>query len=188
LNRAIVRLAVAAVAGVTGLACLTAPSAVAVAGLSSQPAPNPYAGPIGTSFMHGDSEASDSTPYAGHREGEDAPHIARRGLPDDPGRLRRACPGTLHDHHDRDPTAYLIDPASGQPLAHLALAKGALLGGVYAYLNNDNQLIVANGSTSIARIEHQHSGAPGAGSPRSPPAPTSRRRSTPAADRPAATR
>ncbi|WP_306363449.1 hypothetical protein [Nocardia sp. CC227C] len=44
-------------------------------------------------------------------------------------------------------------------LAQLKLTKGGLLGGVYAYLDNDDRLVVVDGTRKLLRIAHERSGA-----------------------------
>lgn len=60
---------------------------------------------------------------------------------------------------------YLIDPGGIIPrifpLASLQVAKGGLLGGVYAYLDNNNQLVMIDGSNHLLRITHAKDGPRG---------------------------
>ncbi len=57
------------------------------------------------------------------------------------------------------PTIHLIDPKAdatplGRSVAQLPLAKGSLLGGVYAYLDNENRLVAVDGNRQLVRISH----------------------------------
>lgn len=138
----------------TALALSTTPSGAVDP--TSSPPPNPFLGPVGTATMHGDSEASDTTPYPGPGTGT----VRARFTP-----LGAACPTILEGSDgypqalcttivNRTPTAYLLNPATGVPLASLKLTKGSLLGGVYAYLDNQNRMVAANGNGTIVRITH----------------------------------
>ncbi|MCQ4118533.1 hypothetical protein [Rhodococcus tibetensis] len=128
--------------------------------------PNPYLGPPGTSTMHGDAGSTDVTPLPGPGTG---PH-SLSAYP-----LVSACP-TLLQGSDRlvvalctavagqVPTAHLIDPAApaapfGRSLARVELAKGSLLGGVYAFLDNDNRLVVVDGNRQLLRLGHSKDSA-----------------------------
>lgn len=57
------------------------------------------------------------------------------------------------------PTIHLIDPQAdaspfGRSVAQLPLAKGSLLGGVYAYLEHENRLVAVDGNRQLVRISH----------------------------------
>lgn len=135
-----------------------APAAHAASTWGPLAIPNPYLGPMGTSTMHGDAPDSDATPLAGPGTGMVGP--LGYGL-------LSACPTNLQgsDHLvvslctailGQTPSVYLIDPRSilTIPLASLQLTKGGLLGGVYAYLDNDDRLVVIDGSRRLLRIGH----------------------------------
>ncbi|MBF6453414.1 hypothetical protein [Nocardia cyriacigeorgica] len=120
--------------------------------------PNPHLGPLGTATMHGDAGSSDATPLAGPGTGKHAVTIYP---------LAAACPTLLQGNDGlvvalcttvagREPTVFLIDPQSpvGLPLASLTLVKGSLLGGVYAYLDNADRLVVVDGNRDLLRIGH----------------------------------
>ncbi|MFE7745330.1 hypothetical protein [Nocardia sp. NPDC057455] len=122
--------------------------------------PNPFLGPPGTATMHGDAGSSDVTALPGPGEA-----AAVAAYP-----LASACP-TLLEGSDRlvvalctaiagqTPTVHLLDPASPGPLAGslaaLPLTKGSLLGGVYAYLDQDDRLVVVDGTDRLLRIRHE---------------------------------
>ncbi|WP_167471309.1 hypothetical protein [Nocardia arthritidis] len=123
-------------------------------------AANPYLGPLGTSTMHGDAESSDATPLPG-------PGAGARPVTMFP--LAAACPTLLQgadgpvvalctEIAGRAPTVELIDPDAAGPLATslaaLPLAKGSLLGGVYAYLDNLDRLVVVDGNRQLLRVAH----------------------------------
>ncbi|WP_280479529.1 hypothetical protein [Nocardia asiatica] len=123
--------------------------------------PNPFLGPPGTATMHGDAGSSDVTALSG--PGERAAVVAAYPL-------ASACP-TLLEGSDRlvvalctaiagqTPTVHLLDPAAPGPLAGslaaLPLTRGSLLGGVYAYLDQDDRLVVVDGADRLLRIRHE---------------------------------
>ncbi|KQX65270.1 hypothetical protein [Streptomyces sp. Root1310] len=123
------------------------------------PPHNPYAGPDGTGTMHGDTGSSDTTPLAGPGAGT---------LTSTRAALASACPTVLigYDGYPvalctpifgQVPTVHLLDPDDGSSLATLQLTKGSLLGGVYAYLDHQDRLVVADGSRSLLRVGHRQS-------------------------------
>ncbi|WP_235871122.1 hypothetical protein [Rhodococcus spongiicola] len=118
--------------------------------------PNPHLGPQGTSTMHGDAESSDATPLAGPGTG-DVSTVTYN--------LASACPTLLQGSDGlvvslcttmigQNPTVYLLDPADSGTLAKLELTKGSLLGGVYAYLDSEDRLVVVDGTRHLLRIGH----------------------------------
>lgn len=122
---------------------------------------NPYLGPDGTSTMHGDAGSSDATALAGPGTGD----VSIAQYP-----LASACPTLLQGSDGlvvalcttmigQNPTVHLLDPEGstfpvGGTLAQLQLTKGSLLGGVYAYLDSDDRLVVVDGSRHLLRIGH----------------------------------
>ncbi|WP_263170811.1 hypothetical protein [Streptomyces sp. SCSIO ZS0520] len=149
----------------SALVCVLALTAGAVpagaapsgAGRPTVPPHNPYAGPDGTATMHGDTGSSDTTPLAG--PGAGALDSSRTGL-------GSACPTVLVGSDGyavalctpilgQVPTVHLLDPEDGRSLATLRLTKGSLLGGVYAYLDHRDRLVVADGSRDLLRVGHR---------------------------------
>ncbi|WP_153347337.1 hypothetical protein [Nocardia aurantia] len=120
--------------------------------------PNPWLGPAGTATMHGDAEASDTTPLPGPGTGPvDASFHPIGG----------ACPTILVGSDGlpvalctllttRIPTAFLLDPAGGAPLASLPTRTGGgtVLGGVYAFLDNRDRLVTVDGAGNLEWIGH----------------------------------
>ncbi|WP_208322454.1 hypothetical protein [Mumia sp. ZJ430] len=102
------------------------------------PPQNPATTTTGTATMHGDSASSDTTPYAGPGTGSVA-----------------LCTAIF----DRTPTVHLLDPANGKSLASLPLTKGSLFGGVYAYLDHEDRLVVVDGDKNLLRIGHHRDGS-----------------------------
>ncbi|MET9202360.1 hypothetical protein [Gordonia sp. NPDC003585] len=127
------------------------------------PVPLTGLGPTGTSLMHGDLWSTDSTPWRGPgRTG----HVVASSVPGG------ACAATFIGSDGLPvslctrfvgtkpvgfavPSVTLFDPHTAAPLAHLELAKGGLLGGVYGYLDDRNRVVVADGSNSILRVAHR---------------------------------
>ncbi|WP_280254765.1 hypothetical protein [Nocardia wallacei] len=114
-------------------------------------------GPAGTATMHGDAEASDTTPNPGPGIGPIRARFVELGA---------ACPTILIGADGlpqalctsittRAPVLYLLDPATGTPLAALPLTAGSLLGGVYGYLDATGDFVAAAGGDSITWIGHE---------------------------------
>ncbi|MCM6776938.1 hypothetical protein NDR87_23610 [Nocardia sp. CDC159] len=141
-----------------------APSAAAAPPWGPFAAPNPFLGPLGSATMHGDAGNSDATPLAG----PGARPVTASVYP-----LAAACPTLLQGADGlvvalctaipgRLPTVHLIDPAApGFVQAALPLAKGGLLGGVYAYLDHRDRLVVVDGRRQLLRIAHERDAAGG---------------------------
>ena len=154
------RLLLATATAVLAVLLGTAPPGDAAGGA---PPRNPYAGPPGTATMHGDSGASDTTPYAG----PGADPLPAQSVP-----LGAVCPTILAgrdglvqalctDYLDRAPVLRLLDPSTFLPVATLRLQKGSLLGGVYAYVDHHDRLVTADGSGAILLITHDRRGLGG---------------------------
>ncbi|MFJ4652386.1 hypothetical protein ACIP5Y_14080 [Nocardia sp. NPDC088792] len=153
----------AVIAGLGGTLVLTLATGTAAAGFGPLPPENPALGPTGTATMHGDSESSDTTPFAGPGAGPVDADFHEMGA---------ACPTILQGADglpqalctkitNRAPTVFLLDPNTGNPLASLELTKGSLLGGVYAYLDDHDRLVTADGSQKLLRVGHDHGGPGG---------------------------
>ncbi|MEU9734281.1 hypothetical protein [Streptomyces sp. NPDC048002] len=151
------RAAVLAAAGSLLLAAPLAPAHATADPYGPLPPHNPYAGPDGTATLHGDTGSSDVTPLPGPGAG---PLTSRRIA------LQSACPTILVGSDGipvalctpiftRVPTAHLLDPATGESLTQLSIAKGSLLGGVYAYLDHRDRLVVVDGDNQLLRIAHR---------------------------------
>lgn len=130
---------------------------------------NPYLGINSLATMHGDAQSSDATPFAG---------------PGDPGvggtwkvtftNHWAACPTILagqdgyiqalmtqflgSDAKVRKPKLAIIEPASGAQLGAMEIPTGALLGGVYAYLDGDSNLVMVDGTNALTWISHSQDG------------------------------
>ncbi|ROO86364.1 hypothetical protein EDD29_3928 [Actinocorallia herbida] len=135
----------------------TATPAAAAGPFDPRPPANPYAGPAGTATMHGDTASSKTSPHAGPAAGD---------LTSSRAALASACPTVLvgSDGHPvalcteifgQNPTVHLLDPTDGQSITDLGLTKGSLLGGVYAYLDDLDRLVVIDGSRDLLRVGHR---------------------------------
>jgi hypothetical protein len=126
--------------------------------------PNPFMAPNGLASMHNDAGSADAGPLPGP-----GAHLnAIFGYP-----LLAACPTIMQGTDglvlalcttdlNQTPTVFLIDPGGivphVVPLASLKVAKGGLLGGVYAYLDNNNQVVMIDGTNHLLRIAHTKNG------------------------------
>ncbi|MFE1148712.1 hypothetical protein ACFW42_16575 [Streptomyces albidoflavus] len=150
----------AALAAALLLALAGAPAAQAAPGseeFGPLPPHNPFTGPQGSATMHGDSGSSDATPLPGPGAGQ---------LTSTRTALQSACPTVLvgSDGYPvalctpilgQVPTVHLLDPATGRSLTSLKIAKGSLLGGVYAYLDDQDRLVAVDGERALLRIGHR---------------------------------
>jgi hypothetical protein len=146
------RLILAAV--VAALLWSAAPAGAALGPLA--PA-NPYTAANGAATMHGDAGSSDVSPFPGPGLGAQSVRVATLGA---------ACPTILQGSDgipialctailDRKPTVYELNPDTGLPVASLALpASGNLFGGVYAYLDNNDKLVLFDAKGNLDRIGH----------------------------------
>ena len=130
---------------------------------------NPYLGINSLATMHGDAQSSDATPFAGP------------GDPSVGGSWKvtftnhwAACPTILagqdgyiqalmtqflgSDAKVRKPKLAIIEPASGAQLGAIEIPTGALLGGVYAYLDADSNLVMVDGTNALTWISHSQDG------------------------------
>lgn len=153
----------AVLAGACLLTLVTALPAQAAPVFGPLPPHNPYAGPQGTATMHGDTGSSDATPLAGPGAGSlTSKRVA----------LQSACPTILvgGDGYPvalctpilgQVPTVHLLDPKTGESLAKLSIPKGSLLGGVYAYLDDQDRLVAVDGERNLLRIGHRRNASGG---------------------------
>lgn len=154
-------LAACAISLVPGVVSRTLPaSARAAATFGPLAPPNPFMAPNGLASMHNDAGSADAGPLPG----PGARPAAILAYP-----LVAACP-TITQGTDglvlalctsditQAPVVHLIDPNGIVPrvipLASMDIAKGGLLGGVYAYLDNNDQLVMIDGTNHLLRIAH----------------------------------
>lgn len=140
------------------LALAVPPFASAAPRDPSAPAQNPATAANGFAMMHGDTASSDTTPVAG----PDPLHARVTQVP-----LGAVCPSVLvgSDGYPlatctqvttRRPTVYLLDPATGLPLASYSVAAGSsVLGGVYTYLDRQGDVVLVDGANDLLRIRHR---------------------------------
>lgn len=139
------------------LSCFTIAQVQVALALSEFSTAHVDAGPEGGACMHGYIYSSDTTPLAGPGAG-DVDITARQFLAACPTVLIRSdgnpfalCTSML----GRNPVARLLDQTSGRELARLSLDAGALLGGVYAYLDRQDRLVMVDGNQNLIRIKAQ---------------------------------
>ena len=153
-----VRRALAAIttAAAVGMVTLHAPAAAAL------PAEPPGLGPAGTATVHGDAAATDTLPGRGPGVN---PAIASSitgatcstvfvGSDGMPVALCTSYVG-MHPPTPLAPTVKLLHPDTADVLAEVQLAKGALLGGVYGYLDNRDRVVVADGNRRLLAVGHE---------------------------------
>ncbi|MBS4752846.1 hypothetical protein KG112_08510 [Nocardioides sp. zg-ZUI104] len=126
------------------------------------PPVNPYAGPVGSSTMHGDPASSDTTRYRGPGPGARATtrtllSVCPTILAGKDGYIQALCTEYL----DRAPTLNIIDPTTLRTVARKHLTAGSLLGGVYAYLDHRDRLVTVDGSGRVLFLEHRRAGSTG---------------------------
>ncbi|MFJ8128499.1 hypothetical protein [Streptomyces hydrogenans] len=121
---------------------------------------NPATAANGAATMHGDSASSGTTPHpgpgtSGIAYSRTAPASACPTVPTvvvgSDGYVIALCTTIF----GQTPTVHLLDPASGADLASLALPKGSLFGGVYAYLDDGDRLVVVDGNNNLVRVGHR---------------------------------
>ena len=153
-----------AAAGVVMLHAPAAGAQPAPTGLGSAPAPAspPGLGPAGTATVHGDAASTDTLP--GRGPGVNAAvrssltsatcstvFIGSDGMP---VALCTAYVG-LNPPTPLAPTVKLFHPDTADVLAEVQLTKGALLGGVYVYLDDQDRVVVADGDRRLLAVGHE---------------------------------
>lgn len=153
--------AIAIAAGLAALvvAALPAPALAA-------PAHPPGLGPDGTAAVHGDMASTDTLPGRGpgaHPAVTGAltgatcstVFVGSDGLP------VALCTAYLGPHPPTPlaPTVKLLHPDTAEVLAEVQLTKGALLGGVYGYLDDRDRVVVADGDRRLLAVGHERTPA-----------------------------
>lgn len=119
-------------------------------------------GPDGTATVHGDPASTDTLPGRGPGA-HPAVHSAFTGATCStvfvgadgmPVALCTAYLG-LHPPTPLAPTVKLFHPETADVLAEVQLAKGALLGGVYGYLDDRDRVVVADGDRRLLAVGHE---------------------------------
>ncbi len=126
--------------------------------LEPRPIPNPNVGLDGAATMHSDTYSSDTTPLVGPLGG-DSQRVKSKSIS-----LAAACPTSLirKDGHPLvlctnmfglNPVVHILNKDSGLSMAKLNLPAGSLLGGVYAYLDNQDRLVMVDGKHNLVRVK-----------------------------------
>lgn len=116
---------------------------------------NPFTSPNGTATMHGDVASSDVTPYKGPGTNVSINYELKQGAVSTILAGADGMPVAIMTKIvGRKPAVVLIDPTTSKTLATLNLDKGSLLGGIYAFMDNHNRLVVVDGSYNLLKISH----------------------------------
>ena len=126
----------------------------------------PGLGPLGTATVHGDIYSTDTIPGVGPGAN---PAVAASipggtcssvfvGTDGIPVALCTAYVGT-DPLEVTPPTVVAFDPNTAQPVARIQLAKGALLGGVYGFMDDRDRVVVADGNHVLHAIGHSRDAA-----------------------------
>ncbi|MBM7050787.1 6-pyruvoyl tetrahydrobiopterin synthase [Rothia sp. ZJ932] len=113
--------------------------------------------------MHGDAQASDTTPLPGPGAGPwNVKKIPMGGacptiLAGRDGFIQVLCTQVAAEGQFLVPKIAIVHP-NGTELDHLNLPKGALLGGVYAYLDEQDRMVLVDGTNTLLRIAHRADG------------------------------
>lgn len=139
---------------------MTATLAMAFSAYSLEPRPitNPNVGLDGAATMHSDTYSSDTTPLIGPL-GLGSQRVKSKSIS-----LAAACPTSLirQDGHPLvlctnmfglNPVVHILNKDSGLSMASLNLPAGSLLGGVYAYLDNQDRLVMVDGKHNLVRVK-----------------------------------
>ncbi len=113
------------------------------------------AGNEGASYMHGDIESSDTSPVPG--PGVSDVDVVRQFL-------FAACPTVLirsdgapfvlsTSMFGQNPVVRLLNQRNGREVARLSMQAGSLLGGVYAFLDNQDRLVMVDGNQNLIRVK-----------------------------------
>ncbi|MDV8002211.1 hypothetical protein [Rhodococcus sp. IEGM 1408] len=156
------RLTAAVAAAVACVVVLGASAAAAQSGAQPPvPVSPPGLGPAGTSTVHGDAASTDTLPGRGPGA---TPAIVGGltgatcstvfvGSDGMPVALCTSYVG-LNPPTPLAPTVKLLHPDTAAVLAEVQLAKGALLGGVYGYLDDRDRVVVADGNRRLLAVGH----------------------------------
>ena len=135
-------------------------------GAARQSASPPGLGPAGTATVHGDAASTDTLPGRGPGPNPavasaltgatcSTVFIGSDGLP---VALCTSYVG-LAPPTPLAPTVKLFHPDTAAVLAEVQLAKGALLGGVYGYLDDRDRVVVADGNRRLLAVGHERTAA-----------------------------
>ena len=125
-----------------------------ISAFDPRPPENPFMGLDGAASMHGDAASSDTTPLAGPGSGKlkskfiNLAAACSTTLIRSDGRPFILCTSFL----GRNPVVTLLN-RKGVPQQQLRLPSGSLLGGVYAYLDDEDRLVMVDGNHNLLRIK-----------------------------------
>ena len=130
--------------------------------VGSAPASPPGLGPAGTATVHGDAASTDTLPGRGPGVNPairssitgatcSTVFIGSDGMP---VALCTSYVG-MHPPTPLAPTVKLFHPDTADVLAEVQLTKGALLGGVYGYLDDEDRVVVADGDRRLLAVGHE---------------------------------
>ncbi|MDO5751042.1 MAG: 6-pyruvoyl tetrahydrobiopterin synthase [Rothia sp. (in: high G+C Gram-positive bacteria)] len=125
---------------------------------------NPHIGSLGVATMHGDAQSSDATPLPGPGANRWNVSMTRLGgacptiLAGRDGLIQVLCTQVFAHGEFITPKISILDPNTGRELGHLDIPKGALLGGVYAYLDSRDRMVLVDGSNSLIYVAHSSDG------------------------------
>ncbi|MDJ0762301.1 MAG: hypothetical protein QNJ97_04875 [Myxococcota bacterium] len=134
--------------------CFFSISSPGKADFGPPPPVNPNVGPTASS-MHGDTASSDTAPLFG--PGPEGIHSQAR-------HFSAACPTILirsdglpmvlcTSYAGRNPVVHILNEETGASMAQLALPAGSLLGGIYAYLDNLDRLVMVDGDQNLTWVK-----------------------------------
>lgn len=140
------------------LLILTMLVSMSATALQPRPLPNPEVGLDGAATMHSDTYSSDTTPLVGPL-GNGSAAVKSKSVA-----LAAACPTSLirSDGHPLvlctnmfglNPVVQILNKKTGLSMAKLNLPAGSLLGGVYAYLDNQDRLVMVDGQHNLVRVK-----------------------------------
>lgn len=123
--------------------------------------PHQTGAPLASRLMHRDLDSTDSLPWSGpgnnHTIASSIPGGAcstvLQGTDGIPIGLCTRYLGLTYGITPIAPSIVLFDPATAVPRAHLELRKYDLFGGVYAYLDEQDRVVIAEGHR-IVRVAH----------------------------------
>lgn len=125
---------------------------------------NPHLGAPGVTTMHGEAQSSDATPLPGPGAGQWRITGTKLGgacptiLAGRDGFIQVLCTQVFAHGEFITPKLSILDPHTGRELSHLDIPKGALLGGVYAYLDAKDRMVLVDGSRCLLKLGHSSDG------------------------------
>ena len=116
--------------------------------------------------MHGEAQSSDCSPVPGPGAGPwDVKHIDMGGafptiMIGSDGFVQALVTQRFGSKLTfLQPKVAILDPETGRTLGSLEVPKGALLGGVYAFIDNEDRMVFVDGSNTLLRVAHSADGS-----------------------------